>query len=122
MTETFTLSEADISQLVYFVKKKQRVDFTDYATSSFKRRLVRILMLFKLDSLRELIKRVVLMTAFFNTFLEEITVNTTEMFQIQVLGDQFRSKLSPFAKIIKASIFGMLDVPQEKRFPLFNYP
>jgi len=66
-----------ISELIYF---KYNYDFRDYAMSSFKRRVVRIMELKKL-SVETLLKKLDNKPVFINEFLDELTVNVTEMFR-----------------------------------------
>ena len=72
---------ADIKKIAEVVKSKYDYDFTNYAMSSFKRRIQRILDLFKISSVDALIKKVSEDPVFFEEFLVEITVNVTEMFR-----------------------------------------
>ena len=72
---------ADIKKIAEVVKSKYDYDFTNYAMSSFKRRIQRILDLFKISSVDALIKKVSDDPVFFEEFLVEITVNVTEMFR-----------------------------------------
>ena len=66
-----------ISELIY---TKHHYDFRNYAMSSFKRRVLRIMELKKL-SVESLIKKLTDNPAFINDFLDELTVNVTEMFR-----------------------------------------
>ncbi len=66
-----------ISELIYL---RYNYDFRDYAMSSFKRRVVRIMELKKL-SVETLLKRLKEKPVFINEFLDELTVNVTEMFR-----------------------------------------
>src|SRR6187200_2176847 len=66
-----------ISELIY---QKHHYDFRNYAMSSFKRRVLRIMELKKL-SVESLIKKLTDSPAFINEFLDELTVNVTEMFR-----------------------------------------
>jgi chemotaxis protein methyltransferase CheR len=66
-----------ISELIY---QKYHYDFRNYAMSSFKRRVLRIMELKKL-SVDALIKKLNDNPAFINEFLDELTVNVTEMFR-----------------------------------------
>ena len=66
-----------ISELIY---QKHHYDFRNYAMSSFKRRVLRIMELKKL-SVESLIKKLTDNPAFINEFLDELTVNVTEMFR-----------------------------------------
>ncbi|GAA0890384.1 protein-glutamate O-methyltransferase CheR [Fulvivirga kasyanovii] len=70
---------ADLKRITELVKTKYNYDFTNYAMSSFKRRILRILELHNL-SVDELIKRLY-EPSFLDDFLNEITVNVTEMFR-----------------------------------------
>lgn len=70
---------ADLKRITELVKTKYDYDFTNYAMSSFKRRILRILEIHSL-TIEELIKRLH-DTAFLDDFLNEITVNVTEMFR-----------------------------------------
>ena len=66
-----------ISELIY---QKYNYDFRNYAMSSFKRRVLRIMELKKL-TVDTLIKRFNDTPNFINEFLDELTVNVTEMFR-----------------------------------------
>ncbi len=66
-----------ISELIY---QKYNYDFRNYAMSSFKRRVQRIIELKKL-TVDSLIKRLNDTPSFINEFLDELTVNVTEMFR-----------------------------------------
>ncbi|MDH5365512.1 MAG: protein-glutamate O-methyltransferase CheR [Cyclobacteriaceae bacterium] len=72
---------ADIKKIAEVVKNKYNYDFTNYAMSSFKRRIQRILDLYKINNVNALLKRISEDSAFFEEFLVEITVNVTEMFR-----------------------------------------
>lgn len=70
---------ADLRRITELVKTKYGYDFTNYAMSSFKRRVVRILELKKL-SLEGLLRKLQ-EPALIEEFLNDITVNVTEMFR-----------------------------------------
>ena len=69
-----------LSELTKLVKKVHGFDFSDYSKGSLKRRLSRIIMLKKV-SIEELMRLLLTEQPFFQWFLEEITVNVTEMFR-----------------------------------------
>lgn len=74
------LSTEQITELIDLVKKVHGFDFSDYSKASLKRRLTRVMMLKKLEFYD--LKHVLLNDPeFFQPFLEEITVNVTEMFR-----------------------------------------
>ncbi|MFM7021677.1 MAG: CheR family methyltransferase [Flavobacteriales bacterium] len=85
----------DIRKLVNTVKTKYGFDFGEYALSSFKRRLVRILDLYKFMNMTELINKVNFDKTFYELFLKEITVNTTEMFRDPSMWKKFRETVVP---------------------------
>ena len=72
---------ADIKKIAEVVKLKYNYDFTNYAMSSFKRRIQRIIDIHKFKSVDSLVKRIYEDKAFFEEFIVEITVNVTEMFR-----------------------------------------
>jgi chemotaxis protein methyltransferase CheR len=77
---TESISTAQINDLVDLVKKIHGFDFSQYSKASFKRRVVRIMQLKKLDYM-DLKQLLVNDEDFFYDFLKEVTVNVTEMFR-----------------------------------------
>lgn len=86
---------ADIRKITELVKSRYGYDFTDYAMSSFKRRIQRIVELYKFSSVDMLIKKIEQDTIFFETFLAEITVNVTEMFRDPSFWREVRDHIIP---------------------------
>jgi len=74
------LTSEQITELIDLVKKVHGFDFSDYSKASLKRRLSRIMMIKKLEYY-DLKHTLVNNPDFFQNFLEEITVNVTEMFR-----------------------------------------
>lgn len=72
---------AEVRQLTEVVKSTYNYDFGDYALSSFKRRLSRVLEVHSHDSMPLLIAKVKSDPVYFRDFLAELTVNVTEMFR-----------------------------------------
>lgn len=70
-------------------------DFTDYSKASLKRRLNRILMIDKIPSFAELRYRVRNNEEYLRHFIEEITVNVTEMFRDPLFYRAVREELLP---------------------------
>ncbi|MEJ2004654.1 MAG: protein-glutamate O-methyltransferase CheR [Cyclobacteriaceae bacterium] len=70
---------ADIKRITEIIRNRYDYDFTNYALSSFKRRVTRILELnrFGMDTLVQNLED----QSFMEYFLNEITVNVTEMFR-----------------------------------------
>jgi len=72
---------ADLKKTTEAIKLKFGYDFTDYAMSSFKRRVTRILELKKLSNIDALITQIENGQFTKEEFLHEITVNVTELFR-----------------------------------------
>jgi chemotaxis protein methyltransferase CheR len=74
------LSTEEVAELIDLVKRVHGFDFSDYSKASLKRRLSRIMMIKKLE-FYDLKHALLNDPQFFQNFLEEITVNVTEMFR-----------------------------------------
>ncbi len=81
MDFNYIINESEIEILTNQVYHKYGYDFSDYSYTSIKRRIDRIIYNYKILSFEFLIDKVINDPVFFNTFLEEITVNVTEMFR-----------------------------------------
>ena len=71
---------ADLKRISELIYQRYNYDFRNYAMSSFKRRVLRIMELKKL-SVDALLKKLTDTPVFVNEFLDELTVNVTEMFR-----------------------------------------
>lgn len=85
---------ADLKRISEFIYQKYNYDFRNYAMSSFKRRVLRIMELKKL-SVDALIKKLTDSPAFINEFLDELTVNVTEMFRDPSFWRVMREEIIP---------------------------
>ncbi len=85
----------DIRSIISTVKEHHGMDFGDYALSSFKRRVIRIFEIFKLQSVSELNQKIVSDKSFFEKFVKEVTVNTTEMFRDPSFWRKLRDDIIP---------------------------
>ena len=74
------LSTEQVTELIDLVKKVHGFDFSNYSKASLKRRLSRVMMIKKLEYY-DLKHALLNQPDFFQNFLEEITVNVTEMFR-----------------------------------------
>lgn len=89
------ISSEQLKELIDIVKKIHGFDFSDYTEASFKRRLARIMMLKKLEFYD--LKHVLVNDAsFFQEFLEEITVNVTEMFRDPAFYKALKNQVVPY--------------------------
>lgn len=87
------LDIADLKRITELVKARYGYDFTNYAMSSFKRRILRILELKKM-SIDTLLKKLN-EPQFIEEFLNEITVNVTEMFRDPSFWRVLRDEIIP---------------------------
>lgn len=72
---------SELRKLTQFIKEKFDYDFKEYAMSSFRRRIKRVLDLYKMKSVDNLMHVLNTREDFFEEFISEITVNVTEMFR-----------------------------------------
>jgi chemotaxis protein methyltransferase CheR len=75
-----TVTTKQLAEIIDLIKKIYGFDFSDYTKASLKRRVSRIMMLKKLEHY-DLKHILVNDQQFFQEFLEEVTVNVTEMFR-----------------------------------------
>jgi chemotaxis protein methyltransferase CheR len=85
---------ADLKRISEFIYQKYSYDFRNYAMSSFKRRVLRIMELKKL-TVDALIKKLSETPSFINEFLDELTVNVTEMFRDPSFWRVMREEIIP---------------------------
>lgn len=81
MSTELDIEITDIRRLTDLIKDKYGYDFKDYAMSSFRRRIKRVLDLYKFKTVDKLIQVLNTTPGFFEEFISEITVNVTEMFR-----------------------------------------
>jgi len=90
-----TLTETELNELIDLVKKVHGFDFSEYSKASLRRRLVRI-MQFKKLHFYDLKHKLVNDPQFFQEFLEEITVNVTEMFRDPAFYRALNAQVLPY--------------------------
>lgn len=95
MIEVGELTLFDLKKLISFIHGHYNFDFKGYALSSFKRRVTRILHLYSIVTIDELIRQLDGSKDFFDEFLREITVNTTEMFRAPSFWRKLRDEILP---------------------------
>lgn len=89
------LEREELMELSRAVRIKYNVDFSDYAQSSFKRRVIMVLKKHGIKTVAYLIQRIENDPEFFDQFLLDITVNTTELFRDPSFWVFFRSHVLP---------------------------
>jgi len=94
-TELYNITVPQLSELVDFIEKLHGFDFSGYSKASFKRRLLRILQLQKLN-FYDLKHRLTNDQTFFQHFLEEVTVNVTEMFRDPLFYKALHNQVLPY--------------------------
>jgi chemotaxis protein methyltransferase CheR len=89
------LTPIEINELINLVKKIHGFDFSGYSKASLKRRLTRIMQLKKLE-FYDLKHLLINDSEFFQHFLEEVTVNVTEMFRDPLYYKAINSQVLPY--------------------------
>lgn len=85
---------ADLKKISELIYQKYNYDFRNYAMSSFKRRVLRILELKKM-TVDGLLRKLTDTPSFVNEFLDELTVNVTEMFRDPSFWRVMREEILP---------------------------
>lgn len=75
------LADSDVEMILSDIMSAYGYDFTNYSKASLKRRIVRLISNDRFTSFAEFRYRVKSDKEYFNHFVEEITVNVTEMFR-----------------------------------------
>ncbi|MES2880667.1 MAG: protein-glutamate O-methyltransferase CheR [Bacteroidota bacterium] len=94
-TETLAIREEDVALLLNELLEKHGYDFTHYAHSSLRRRIKRLMSLDGLPSFAELLYRLRNEANYIQHFVEEITVNVTEMFRDPSLFKTIKETIVP---------------------------
>lgn len=89
------IEDDDIELLLTDLFEVHGYDFTHYARASLKRRINRLVTLDKFPSFAELRYRIRTDAHYFQRFVEEITVNVTEMFRDPVFYKTLRTEVVP---------------------------
>lgn len=89
------ISLEQVEEIIGLVGKVYGFDFSGYSRASIKRRIVRI-MLMKQLTVFELKSQIINDSDFFEGFLQEITVNVTEMFRDPGFFKAVREKVLPY--------------------------
>ncbi len=94
------LDVADLKRISELIYEKYNYDFRNYAMSSFRRRVVRILEMKKLTP-TNLLKKLVDSPPFVHEFVDELTVNVTEMFRDPAFWRVIRQEVLPAVRLRK---------------------
>jgi chemotaxis protein methyltransferase CheR len=85
----------DIKRVIDALHESQGVDFSEYAFSSFKRRIIRFLEIHKIRNLNEFLERIKTDNVYAENLIKEITVNVTEMFRDPTFWIALRDNILP---------------------------
>lgn len=75
------LSQQELESLFTVIKERYGYDFSGYSKNSFLRRINRFMNIFQIPGIDDLSSRLMGNEYFFGKFVEEVTVNITEMFR-----------------------------------------
>lgn len=89
------LNDIDISRIISLLKEMKGIDFSDYAQSSLKRRIIRFFEINGISDVTEFTRRMKIENEFPDFFINEITVNVTEMFRDPAFWCVLRDKVIP---------------------------
>lgn len=84
-----------LDTLFVMIHAKYEVDLCNYARASLERRVERFLSIHLFESIEALTERLMNDSAFFDLFIKEITVNTTEMFRDSGCWKTIREQVLP---------------------------
>ncbi|MCZ2355210.1 MAG: protein-glutamate O-methyltransferase CheR [Bacteroidia bacterium] len=91
----FDFELSDIKRLTDVIHTKYGFDFENYALSSFKRRILSVIKKYHIKSFDALLQKVIHDAHFFEQFVMDITVNTTEMFRDPSFFRVLRTQILP---------------------------
>lgn len=89
------VKDEDLETLLNDVAERYGYDFREYSKASIKRRINRFCLLDKFSSFAELRYKVINDTTYLSRFVEEITVNVTEMFRDKLFYEILRKEIIP---------------------------
>lgn len=81
MAQKVVVNKNDVAKVIYEFNKTYGIDFSNYAEMSFKRRIEHLLISHGLKSADELMLKVRQDKAYFQKCINDITVNTTDLFR-----------------------------------------
>lgn len=86
---------AEIKKINHILSETHGFGFAGYAQSSFKRRINRILSVHNFKTIDDLINKLSNDKSYFKDFIDELTVNTTEMFRDPSFWSVIKNKVIP---------------------------
>jgi len=95
MKEKVSITDDELDQILLTIKENFGYDFTEYARASMLRRVLRFMDQVNLKTSAKVLEALSKDKRFFQSFLEKITVNVTEMFRDPEFYKIFREKVIP---------------------------
>lgn len=92
------VTDAEIQSLTAAIMNRHGIDFTGYEPKSLKRRIIRALSVFKLQSIHELWVKILREKDFVPPFVNELSVGLTSMFRDPTFWKYLKSALPEIAK------------------------
>jgi chemotaxis protein methyltransferase CheR len=103
-SETITITDEELQSLALAIFKRHGIDFTCYERLSLKRRIIRAMGIFNIDSIHGLWTMILSDRAFIYSFMDEISVGLTALFRDPVLWRKLKSLLSNDQMTSKSSL------------------
>jgi chemotaxis protein methyltransferase CheR len=91
------INDEDIETLLADIRSRYGYDFSRYTRASFKRRLVRLFEIDKFPSFAEYRHKIINDSGYLQRFVEEVTVNVTEMFRDPEFYKTLREDILPMS-------------------------
>lgn len=89
------MTNEELHEIILLLKGEYGYDFSNYSAASFKRRVIRVMEINRIYSLYDLKYTLVNNKKFVNQFVQEITVNVTEMFRDPLFYKHLNEKVLP---------------------------
>jgi len=91
ITKNINISE--YKDIITVIKNSYNFDFSNFSLTSFKRRLEKVYNLYNFKNIEEFIKKLQIDEDFYETFLKDISIPTTEMFRDPQMWIELREKI-----------------------------
>lgn len=95
MNKLREIPDDSLTEMLQIIKEHYGYDFSGYAAASLKRRVARVMEMFHVTDMYDLKYRMLNDSAFFHHFLQNITVNVTEMFRDPEFFKELRNVVLP---------------------------
>jgi len=93
--ENIDIQEIELNLLLQAVHLKYGYDFSNYSKAHLKRRILHRLNLRDISTISEMQNKILWDKEFYKTFLQDLSINVTEMFRDPVFYQAFRKKVIP---------------------------